>query len=144
MNIHFLQPVSDAEKKRISALHSYKILDTPNSLTFDSITKLASQLLNVPISLISFIDQDRIWSISHHGTDIQHYERIEGFCASAIHEFKPYIVNDASIDPRCESHPLVKQDPGVRFYAGIPLTVEGKYNLGTLCIIDFKPRVLTN
>jgi diguanylate cyclase (GGDEF)-like protein/PAS domain S-box-containing protein len=144
MDIHFLQPVSESEKNRLSVLHRYKILDTSHNSSFDNITSLAAQLLNVPISLISFIDQDRIWSISHHGTDIQQYERIEGFCATAIHDFKPYIVTDASIDPRSQHHPLVKQDPGVRFYAGIPLTVEGKYNLGTLCIIDFKPRVLTD
>lgn len=144
MDIHFLGHVSETEKNRITALHSYKILDTSKNPSLDNITRLASQLLNVPISLISFIDQDRIWSASHHGTDTQQYERIEGFCATAILEFKPYIVNDASIDPRCKNHPLVKQHPGVRFYAGIPLTVEGKYNLGTLCIIDFKPRVLTN
>jgi diguanylate cyclase (GGDEF)-like protein/PAS domain S-box-containing protein len=144
MDIHFLQPVSEAEKKRISVLHSYKILDTSKNPSFNNITKLAAQLLNVPVSLISFIDQDRIWSVSHHGTDTQQYERIEGFCASAIHQSKPYIVTDASIDPRSANHPLVKQLPGVRFYAGIPLTVQGKYNLGTLCIIDFKPRELTD
>jgi diguanylate cyclase (GGDEF)-like protein/PAS domain S-box-containing protein len=144
MDIHFLQPASESEKNRLSVLHRYKILDTSHNSSFDNITSLAAQLLNVPISLISFIDQDRIWSISHHGTDIQQYERIEGFCATAIHDLKPYIVTDASIDPRSQHHPLVKQDPGVRFYAGIPLTVEGKYNLGTLCIIDFKPRVLTD
>jgi diguanylate cyclase (GGDEF)-like protein/PAS domain S-box-containing protein len=144
MDIHFLQPASESEKNRLSVLHRYKILDTSHNSSFDNITSLAAQLLNVPISLISFIDQDRIWSISHHGTDIQQYERIEGFCATAIHDLKPYIVTDASIDPRSQHHPLVKQDPGVRFYAGIPLTVEGKYNLGNLCIIDFKPRVLTD
>lgn len=145
MKIHFLQHVSsESEKERISALHRYEILDTAANPSFDNITRLASQLLNVPVSLISFVDQDRIWSISHHGSDIQQYERIEGFCSTAILEFKPYIVNDASIDPRCDHHPMVKQHPGVRFYVGIPLTVEGKYNLGTLCIIDFKPRELSD
>lgn len=143
MDIHFLQlQESDSEKDRINALHRYKILDTPVDPSFDNITRLASQLLNVPVALISFVDQNRIWSKSHLGTDIEEYERIEGFCSTAILEAEPYIVYDASTDPRCVNHPLVQQTSGVRFYAGIPLNVQGKYNLGTLCIIDFKPHQL--
>lgn len=140
MDIHFLQLVdSDSEKDRINALHNYKILDTPPDPSFDNITRLASQLLNVPVALISFVDQDRIWSKSHLGTDVEEYERIEGFCSTAILEEDLYIVYDASTDPRCVNHPLVKKNSGIRFYAGIPLKVQGKYNLGTLCIIDYKP-----
>lgn len=130
---------SDSEYERIKALYSYKILDTPPDPLFDNITKLASQLLNVPVALISFVDSKRIWSKSHFGTSVQEYERVEGFCSSAILDKVPYIVYDASTDPRCINHPLVKQDSGVRFYVGIPLNVQGKYNLGTLCIIDFIP-----
>ncbi len=141
MNTPFLQlQDSDSEKDRINVLHHYKILDTPPNSSFDNITRLASQLLHVPIALISFVDEDRIWSVSHLGTDVNEYERIEGFCASAILDNEPYIVYDASTDPRCSNHPLVKQNAGVRFYAGIPLSVQGNYNLGTLCIIDYKPR----
>lgn len=141
MDIHFLQLQNlESEKERIKVLHQYQILDTRIDPTFENITRLASQLLNAPVALISFVDQDRIWSKSHLGTDVEEYERIEGFCSTAILEPEPYIVYDASTDPRCVNHPLVKQNSGVRFYAGIPLNVRGKYNLGTLCVIDFKPR----
>lgn len=133
----------ESEKERISALHRYKILDTPSNPSFDNITLLASRLINVPVSLISFVDVERVWSISHQGTDVSQYERIDGLCASAIKETKPYIINDASTDSRCKNHPLVKQEHGVRFYAGIPLTVESKYNIGSFCLIDFKPRLLS-
>lgn len=127
------------EAERINALHKYQILDTPTEPSFDNITRLASKLLNVPIALISFVDDDRIWCKSHFGTDVSEYEKIEGFCASAINQSHPYIINDASTDPRSSDHPLVKQSGGVRFYAGIPLNIEGN-NIGTLCIIDFKTR----
>ena len=128
---------NDLEKNRINALHDYEILDTSPDPSFDNITRLASQLLNAPVALISFIDEKRIWSKSHLGTDINEYPRIDGFCSSAINANEPYIVYDASTDPRCINHPQVKQDSGIRFYAGIPLTVQGKFNLGTLCVIDF-------
>lgn len=147
MNIHqanSIKSVSEVEieLERIRVLHNYKILDCPPISSFDNITLLASKLLNVPISLISFVDENRIWSISHLGTDINQYERIEGFCATAIKESEPYIISDATTDPRCINHPLVKE-AGVRFYAGIPLTVDGKHNIGTLCIIDYIPRVIS-
>lgn len=140
MNTHLLQPIEPVfEKDRLDALHAYKILDTPPDASFDNITQLAAQLLNVPIALINFVDSNRVWSKSQWGTEADEYEKIEGLCASVIDNESPYIIYDASIDPRCKNHPLVKKSDGIRFYAGIPLKVQGKYNLGTICILDFKP-----
>ncbi len=133
---------SGAEKKRISALYRYSILDTPADPSFDNITYLASKLLNVPVSLISFVDENRIWAKSHHGIDTQDFPRVDGLCATTILNKTPYIVTDAQSDPRTCKHPLVAQNPGVRFYAGMPLTVEGKQHIGSLCVIDYKPRTL--
>ena len=141
MNIFPMQSItSELEQNRLNALKNYQILDTPPDPSFDNITLLASKLLNVPIALISFVDEHRIWSKSHFGTDVDEYDRVEGLCSTAILDNIPLIIYDASTDQRCINHPLVKQKDGVRFYAGIPLNFEGKYNLGTLCIIDFKPR----
>lgn len=135
--------IPNAENERISALHRYKILDTPAEPSFDNITYLASKLLNVPVSLVSFVDEHRIWAKSHHGVETQEYPRVHGLCATTILNNLPYIVTDAVSDPRSCLHPLVTQNAGVRFYAGIPITVEGKFNIGTLCVIDYKPRELT-
>lgn len=124
--------IADVEKKRLSALHRYHILDTPADPSFDNITFLASKLLNVPVSLISFVDQHRIWAKSHHGIETQDFLRVDGLCATTILNNSPYIVSDAKTDPRSCNHPLVTQDSGVRFYAGLPLTVDGNLNIGSL------------
>ena len=134
------QIVTNPETDRIAALHNYKVLDTPLDPSFDNITRLASQLFNVPLALINFVDENRIWSKSHLGTDVNEYNKVKGFCSSAILDVIPYIIYDTNTDLRSINHPLVLQNSGIRFYAGIPLCVQGKYNLGTLCLIDFKPR----
>ncbi|MEC0275415.1 GAF domain-containing protein [Peribacillus frigoritolerans] len=131
------------ERERIKALHRYQILDTPPDGSFDRITALASQLLNVPIVITSLVDEDRIWFKSHHGLEVQEIDREPGLCASAILNNVPYILNDASIDPRSLANPLVAGEMGLRFYAGIPLITHDNHNLGVLCVIDFEPRVIT-
>ncbi len=133
----------NAENERISALHRYKILDTPAEPSFDNITLIASKLLNVPVSLISFVDEQRIWAKSHHGIDKQVFPRIDGLCASTILHKSPYIITDTRQDPRTCQHPMVTTDPGIRFYAGIPLIVEGNFSIGSFCVIDYKPREIT-
>jgi len=141
MNIHFPQSsFPKHEQERLSALRSYQLLDTPPEPLFDKITLLASKLLNAPVALISFVDEDRVWCKSHFGTEVNQYKREDGFCAFTILDTKPFIITDASTDPRSINHPLVKPNDGVRFYAGLPLTIDGKHNIGTLCIIDYKPR----
>ena len=141
MNTFLQQQIeTNPEKDRITALHNYKVLDTPLDPSFDNITLLAAQLFNAPLALINFVDENRIWSKSHFGTDVKEYNRLKGFCSSAILDNVPYVICDASTDPRSINYPLVLQNSAIRFYAGIPLCVQGKYNLGTLCFIDFKPR----
>ena len=131
------------ETERLNVLYRYQILDTPPSLAFDSITKLAADFLAAPISLISIVDKERIWAKSNYGTKVKEYVRTSGFCATAIESNQALVITDAASDPRTSTHPLVTVEAGVRFYAGIPLTIAGGYNIGTLCIIDFKPRQIT-
>ena len=128
------------EPKRMRAVRRYDILDTPPDGAFDRITALAARRFGVPISIISIVDEDRIWFKSHHGVPISEIGRDPGLCASAILTDVPHIFNDASVDPRSLANPLVAGKFGLRFYAGVPLTTSEGYNFGTLCIIDKEPR----
>lgn len=132
-----------AEPERLAAIRRYAILDTPADGAFDRLTSLAARLFEVPISIISIVDQDRIWFKSHHGIDAEQIDRESGLCASAILQHEPWLVSDAKIDPRTLANPLVCGELGLRFYAGIPLRTSDGYNLGTFNIIDVEPRELT-
>jgi GAF domain-containing protein len=131
------------EPARLEALKRYEILDTPPDGSFDHLTQLAATLFNVPIALISLVDEDRIWFKSHYGLDVPQIDRDPGLCASAILSQEVYIVEDAREDPRTLSNPLVAGNFGLRFYAAAPLITRQGYNLGTFCIIDRKQRYIT-
>ena len=137
-------PVADItppdEAKRMAAVRRYNILDTPPDGAFDRITALAARRFGVPIAIVSIVDEDRIWFKSHHGLPVEQIDREPGLCASAILGKDPYLLADASIDPRSLANPLVAGDFGLRFYAGAPLTTSDGHNLGTLCVIDKEPR----
>ncbi len=132
--------MSENELERMAAVRRYDILDTPPDGAFDRITALAARLFNVPISIISIVDEDRIWFKSHHGLPVEQIGRDPGLCSSAILSNDPHILPDASLDARSLANPLVAGDFGLRFYAGVPLTTSDGHNLGTLCIIDKEPR----
>jgi two-component sensor histidine kinase len=127
----------------MAAVKRYDILDTPADGSFDRVTAIAARLFDVPISIISIVDEDRIWFKSHHGLNVSQIDRKAGLCASAILKNEPHILLDASKDIRSLANPLVAGDFGLRFYAGVPLTTSDGYNLGTLCVIDKKPRPIT-
>jgi signal transduction histidine kinase len=133
---------SQTEKERILSLQKYNILDTPPDGSFDRITRLAAILLDVPIAIVTLVDTDRIWFKSRYGLDVQQIPRDPGLCSSAILGDNFYEVNDAPSDPRTLANPLVAGEFGLRFYAAVPLKVKEGHNLGTLCVIDKKPRKL--
>jgi two-component sensor histidine kinase len=128
------------EAKRIAAVRRYDILDTPPDGAFDRITALAARRFRVPIAIISIVDEDRIWFKSHHGLTVKQIGRDPGLCASAILADDPYILPDASVDPRSLTNPLVAGEFGLRFYAAVPLVTGDGFKLGTLCVIDRQPR----
>lgn len=128
------------EQERLLALHSYEILDTPADGTFDRVTALAARYFQVPVALVSLVDEDRIWFKSKHGLDAEEIPRSPGLCASVILSDGAYIVKNALEDPRTLSNPLVAGEMGVRFYAAAPLITHDGYRLGTMNIIDFTPR----
>src|SRR5688572_12461290 len=130
------------EGQRLVAVRRYDVLDTPPDGAFDRITALAARRFAVPISIISVVDEDRIWFKSHHGLDVKQIGRDSGLCASAILSDIPHILPDATRDVRSLANPLVAGDFGLRFYAGVPLRTSDGYNLGTLCVIDKEPRTV--
>lgn len=136
-----LQDLSAPEEElRLRALRRYDILDTPPDGAFDRVTSLAARLFDVPIAIVSLVDRDRIWFKSKKGVNVDTIGRDPGLCASAILQNGPWLLKDASIDPRSMTNPLVVGELGLRFYLGVPLRTFDGYNLGTLCIIDQKPR----
>ncbi len=139
-------PPSDEglEGARLAALRSYELLDTPPEEVFDDLTKLAARICGTPVSLVTFVDEHRQWFKATFGTDLRETPRSLSFCAHAIrrpHELM--IVPDASVDPRFADNELVRNAPRVRFYAGMPLVTPEGMALGTLCVVDSRPRTLT-
>ncbi len=137
-------PIPTDEEERLKALDRYKVLDTPAEEAFDKITRLAVQMLDVPIALVSLIDRDRQWFLSRQGLDVAETSREVAFCAHAICGFGPLLVPDATADARFVNNPLVTGDPKIKFYAGAPLQSPDGHNLGTLCVIDRKPRAFSD
>ena len=131
------------EPGRLAEVRRYDILDTPPDGAFDRITAIAARLLKMPVAIISIVDTDRIWFKSHHGVDVEQTGRDPGLCASCILQDSPWMVNDARIDPRTLAYPLVAGDFGAQFYLCIPLRTHDGFNLGTLCVLDFVPRTVT-
>ena len=135
---------SERESARVAALRRYDILDTPPDGSFDHIARVAARLFDVPIAIISLVDNDRIWFKAKHGIDVQQVDRDPGLCASAILQTDPYLLTDASCDPRSLTNPLVAGDFGLRFYLAAPLQTSDGHNLGTICVIDREPRLVTD
>ncbi len=130
------------EVRRLAALHALGTLDTPADEAFDRLTALAAELFNTPVALVSLVDAERQWFKSRHGLEPSSTPREWSFCAHAIEmgTHAVMVVEDASIDPRFASNPLVTGHPDIRFYTGAVLTTRDGENIGTLCVIDSKPR----
>jgi diguanylate cyclase (GGDEF)-like protein len=128
------------EPIRLKTLRSLHILDTPSEERFDRLARMAKRLFRVPIALVSLIDENRQWFKSRIGLDACETPRDISFCGHAILGNGVLIIPDAAEDPRFADNPLVVGDPDIRFYAGCPLTAPNGSKLGTLCIIDHKPR----
>ncbi|MSN26812.1 MAG: PAS domain S-box protein [Geobacter sp.] len=134
-------PINEAA--RLHALRSLNILDTPAEERFDRYTRLAQQILQTPIVLISLIDDKRQWFKSRQGLDATETPRDISFCGHAILGEELFCVPDAAADPRFADNPLVTGAPDIRFYAGAPLALDGGERIGTLCAIDRVPRELS-
>jgi signal transduction histidine kinase len=132
------------EEARLEALDRYQILDTLPEVVYDDLTRLAAFVCEVPISLVSLIGRDRQWFKSRVGLDVVETHRDLAFCAHAILDQRMLVVPDATQDDRFAGNPLVTGEPDIRFYAGTPLVSPSGHALGTLCVIDRKPRELSS
>lgn len=132
----------DDEERRIEALHGLGVLDTEPEARFDRYTAEISSLLDVPVALVSLVDTGRQWFKSHHGIDTVETPREMSLCAHAILGGDVLQIPDTLADPRFADNPIVAGDPRLRFYAGMPLTLDDGSRVGTLCVADYRPRQL--
>ncbi|HXY95008.1 MAG TPA: MBL fold metallo-hydrolase [Acidimicrobiia bacterium] len=133
-------PVDESE--RMIALWNLGILDTEPEARFDRYTEVARSAFDVPIALVTFVDTDRQWFKSHPGLPVSETPRDESMCAHAILGTDVFVVSDALRDDRFADNPHVARGARLRFYAGVPLTLSDGHRVGTLCIMDHRPRVL--
>ena len=136
-------PLPANENARLRELDELHITDTEPEASFDRIVRLAAAATDMPIALISLIDNERQWFKAKTGLELEETPREDAFCAHAILNDDVMVVEDATKDPRFADNPLVTQKDGIRFYAGAPLKTRKGNNLGTLCVIDTVPRKLT-
>lgn len=134
------QPLN--EPARLQTLRELEVLDTDPEDRFDRITGWLSDHYDVPIVLVSLVDRERQWFKSRHGLDAAQTPREVAFCAHAILDDVPFVVSDATRDPRFQDNPLVTGAPHVTFYAGVPLLMSRGTTIGTVCLIDHRPRQL--
>lgn len=137
-------PLPENEALRLQALNRCEVLDTPPEAAFDDLTRLAAQICQTPIALVSLVDAERQWFKSKVGLAASETPRSMAFCAHTLLQPKDLlIVPNALTDPRFADNPLVVADPNIRFYAGAPLVTPDGFVLGSLCVIDFVPRNLS-
>ncbi|MBB5039320.1 PAS domain-containing protein [Prosthecobacter dejongeii] len=134
-------PVNEAQ--RLKVLHDYAILDTPAEPEFDALTALAANLCQTPVSTITLVDGTRQWFKSKVGLAVDHIPRAAKICAYALENEGLLLVPDTLKDSRFSNNPLVLNEPKIRFYAGTPLITPEGETLGTLCVVDWVPRELT-
>ncbi len=136
-------PIPDNEPERLAELYRHEILDTLPEGVWDDLTLLATHICDTPIAAISFVDYNRQWFKSIQGLDTRQTERNVAFCSHTILKDAPLIVEDALGDERFVDNALVTGEPHIRFYAGAPIVSERGHALGSFCVIDQKPRQLS-
>lgn len=137
-------PIPHNETSRLKALQEYKVMDTLPEQAYDNFTKLASMICNTPIALITLLDEERQWFKSRIGLERSEIPRESAICNHTI--VMPdniLIISDTTHDPRFVNNPLVALEPNIRFYAGVSLVTSSGEALGTICVMDDKPRSIT-
>ncbi|PWL31650.1 GAF domain-containing sensor histidine kinase [uncultured Roseivirga sp.] len=133
------------EESRLETLIAYRILDTPQEQEFDIITEISAELFNTPVSTISFIDKDRVWYKSVVGLNTKETKRFEAVCAEILNDDNDILeIEDLSNDPKFSTSTVFIDDKSLKFYAGAPIKDRNGFTLGTLCVMDTKPRRLSD
>lgn len=133
----------DNEQERLHGLYHLNILDTEPEERFDKITRLARMVFDLPIALVSIVDKDRQWFKSSCGLSARETPRDISFCGHAILGQDIFVIPDTFLDDRFHDNPLVTGQPFIRFYAGMPLFSNNGLAIGTLCVVDIKPRTFS-
>lgn len=136
-------PIPENERERVKELKSYDIVDTLPEDEFDALTNLASRICNVPISLINFVSAEEQFTKSCTGLTVDITPRSQSICQYTILTDELFEINDLSEDSRFKQLPYVKGEPHLRYYAGVPLISDNGHAIGSLCVMDFEPRELT-
>lgn len=137
-------PIPTDEAERLEDLRSFQILDTEKEAAFDRITLLSSKLFGMPISVVTLVDESRLWIKSSVGFDDPELPRSITFCGHTICQPEVMVVPDTAEDVRFHDNPLVTANPSLRFYAGAPLETSSGHRIGNLCVLDTKPRQFTD
>lgn len=135
-------PIPEHEVQRLADLHSFELIGTGAEQGYDDVTFLASYICETPVSLITLVDRDWQYFKSSVGVDVNRTTRAESFCSHLIGDAKPLFISDATEDPRFIDNPLVNGPMGIRFYGGVPLVTPAGHVIGSVCVIDDKPRTL--
>lgn len=138
------RPVPSNEEERLSNLESYDIINRELEVEYDDIAQLAAEICNAELALVNFIDESKQWTKASFGMGRRQFERCDSVCQYTIMNEEEFIVEDLAIDDRFKDFWYVKDDPKLRFYAGVPLTSSEGFNLGALCVLDTKPRSLSD
>src|SRR6202165_4517716 len=133
-------PVNDDEASRIRALRALEIVGSPGSASFGAVVRLAADIFACPMAFISLLDKDQQWFKAECGLGTCSTPRESAFCNYTILGSDVFIVEDTLRDERFASNPLVTGPPGIRFYAGVPVTIKPGYRIGALCVSDVRPR----
>ena len=137
----YLDNVGPEERARLEAVRRYRLVDQPVEDAYDRIAFVAGAIFNTPIATVSLVEQDRVWLAACQGlTGVRELGREPGLCASVIAQDDVYVINNAAVDPRTLEHPLVRGELGLRFYAAAPIRTHDGYRLGTVNVIDSRPR----
>jgi len=135
-------PTIENEALRLASVHSLAVLDTPTEPEFDELVELAAWTCHAPMAALSLIDENRQWFKSTIALDLPETPRATAICAHTIVDSETLVVPDTTRDPRFEGNPFVINAPEVRFYAGVPITIDEGLRVGTLCVLDTRPRQL--
>jgi GAF domain-containing protein len=146
-------PLSDAaypyldqqERERLAAVRRYQLIDQPIEEAYQRIAYVAGALFDTPIATVSLVEEDRVWLAACEGlSGVREVGKEPGLCASVIQQDDVYVINNAAVDPRTLDHPLVRGELGLRFYAAAPIRTRDGYRLGTVNVIDNRPREATH
>lgn len=137
-----IAPLPPDEKDRLRALRELLLLDTEPEERFDRITRFAKDEFGVPIALVSLVDEERQWFKSNFGLSDPETHRDVAFCSHTILEPDHLVVDDTLLDKRFADNPHVTGKTGLRFYAGAPLRLPSGHSVGSLCILDTRPRMM--